>query len=384
MLPLEGVTVVSLEQAIAVPFATRQLADLGARVIKVERPGVGDFARGYDTTVNGMSSHFVWTNRSKESIELDMKSDEGKEALTKLLEQSDVLIQNLAPGALGRMGFEPEALLEKNPELIVCSLSGYGKGGPYEQKKAYDLLVQCEAGLVSVTGTEEEPSKAGISIADIAAGMYAYTGILTALMNRMKTGEGTVMEVSMLEALGEWMSYPAYYAAYGGKEPSRTGASHSTIYPYGPFVCGDGKTVFIGLQNEREWGQFCEKVLNNEALMHDERFNSNSLRSENREELKALIEKAFEAMTSDVVIERVEDAKIANARLNNMKGFFNHPQLKARNRWQEVDTPNGSINALIPPVTMKGFEPVMKDVPELGEHTEKILDELGLKSKTSK
>src|SRR5699024_7058476 len=252
-------------------------------------------------------------------------------------------------------------------------MSCYVKVGTNEQKKAYDMLVQCEAGLVSVTGTEEEPSKAGISIADIAAGMYAYTGILTALMNRMKTGEGTVMEVSMLEALGEWMGYPAYYAAYGGKEPSRTGASHSTIYPYGPFVCGDGKTVFIGLQNEREWKQFCEKVLNNEELKQDERFNSNWLRSENRQALKALIEKEFETMTSDVVIERVEGAKIANARLNNMQDFFNHPQLKARNRWQEVNTPTGTVNALIPPVTMNGFDPVMKDVPALGEHTEKIL-----------
>lgn len=384
MLPLDGVTVVSLEQAIAVPFATRQLADLGARVIKVERPEVGDFARGYDTTVNGMSSHFVWCNRSKESIALDLKSDDGKEALDKLLEKADVLIQNLAPGALERMGLVPEELVEKNPQLIVCSLSGYGKGGPYEQKKAYDLLVQCEAGLVSVTGTEENPSKAGISIADIAAGMYAYTGILTALMNRMKTGEGTVIEVSMLEALGEWMGYPAYYAAYGGKEPNRAGASHSTIYPYGPFKCGDGKTVFIGLQNEREWSQFCDKVLNDSDLKTDERFNSNWLRSENRDELKGIIENQFADLDSDVVIERVEDAKIANARLNNMKDFFEHPQLKARNRWKEVLTPEGMINALLPPVTMAGFEPVMKAVPALGEHTDKVLEELGLKSQTTR
>ncbi|WP_271401139.1 CaiB/BaiF CoA transferase family protein [Salinicoccus roseus] len=382
MLPLEGITVVSLEQAIAVPFATRQLADLGARVIKVERPEVGDFARGYDTTVNGMSSHFVWCNRSKESIALDLKSDEGKEALSKLIEKADVLIQNLAPGALERMGFVPEELLEKHPELVVCSLSGYGKGGPYEQKKAYDLLVQCEAGLVSVTGTEEEPSKAGISIADIAAGMYAYTGVLTALMNRMKTGRGTVMEVSMLEALGEWMGYPAYYAAYGNKEPKRTGASHSTIYPYGPFVCGDGKTVFIGLQNEREWAQFCDKVLNDPELKNDERFNTNSLRSENRAALKALIEEQFSNLTSETVIDRVEKAKIANARLNTMKDFFNHPQLKARDRWKDVETPEGRISALVPPVTMNGFEAVMRPVPGLGEHTDSILEELGLKSET--
>ncbi|WP_342387785.1 CaiB/BaiF CoA transferase family protein [Salinicoccus bachuensis] len=382
MLPLEGITVVSLEQAIAVPFATRQLADLGARVIKVERPDVGDFARGYDTTVNGMSSHFVWCNRSKESIALDLKSDEGKDALSKLIGKADVLIQNLAPGALERMGFIPEELVEKHPELVVCSLSGYGKGGPYEQKKAYDLLVQCEAGLVSVTGTEEEPSKAGISIADIASGMYAYTGVLTALMNRMKTGRGTVMEVSMLEALGEWMGYPTYYAAYGNKEPKRTGASHSTIYPYGPFICGDGKTVFIGLQNEREWAQFCDKVLGDPELKNDARFNTNSLRSENRAALKALIEEQFAELTSETVIERVENAKIANARLNTMKDFFEHPQLKARSRWKDVETPEGRISALVPPVTMNGFEAVMKPVPGLGEHTDSILEELGLKSET--
>lgn len=378
MLPLEGITVVSLEQAIAAPFATRQLADLGARVIKVERPDSGDFARGYDTTVNGMSSHFVWCNRSKESIALDLKAESGKKALEKLLEKADVFVQNLAPGAIERMGLAPENLLEKYPELIICSLSGYGKGGPYEQKKAYDLLVQCEAGLVSVTGTEETPSKAGISIADIAAGMYTYTGILSALIKRMKTGEGTVLEVSMLEALGEWMGYPAYYAEYGGAEPKRAGASHSTIYPYGPFECGDGKTVFVGLQNEREWGQFCDEVLKNSELKNDERFNSNWARSENRDALKIIIEREFAVLTSDSVIARLESAKIANARLNNMKDFFNHPQLKARKRWQEVSTPAGEIAALVPPVTMAGYEPVMDDVPALGEHTEQILEELGL------
>lgn len=384
MLPLEGITVVSIEQAIAVPFATRQLADLGARVIKIERPGSGDFARNYDTTVNGMSSHFVWTNRSKESITLDLKSDFGKEALSRLLEEADVFVQNLAPGALERMGFIPEELVKKHENLIVCGVSGYGKGGPYEQKKAYDLLVQCEAGLVSITGTEEEPSKAGISIADIAAGMYAYTGILTALFNRVKTGKGTVIEVSMLEALGEWMGYPAYYAQYGGEEPKRTGASHSTIYPYGPFECGDGKTVFIGLQNEREWKSFCDLVLEDPALSEDPRFKSNSERSENRKTLKQMIENRFKNMTSDQVIERLEGAKIANARLNSMKEFFNHPQLEARNRWEQVQTPNGEIAALKPPVTMLGVNPIMKPVPDVGEHTEAILEEIGLSNTMKK
>ncbi|MCF3943750.1 CaiB/BaiF CoA transferase family protein [Oceanobacillus alkalisoli] len=379
MFPLEGITVVALEQAIAAPFASRQLADLGARVIKVERPEVGDFARNYDTTVNGMSSHFVWTNRSKESIELDLKSEYGKEVLDRLLDKADVLIQNLAPGALERMGFVPEVLVKKHAKLIVCSISGYGKGGTYEQKKAYDLLVQCEAGLVSITGSEDNPSKAGISIADIAAGMYAYTGILTALLNREKTGEGAVIDVSMLEALGEWMGYPAYYAAYGGEEPKRSGASHATIYPYGPFVCGDGKTVFIGLQNEREWKHFCDLVVKDPTLNKDSRFSTNSDRSANREELKEIIERAFDALGSSEVIDRLEKAKVANARLNTMKDFFEHPQLKARDRWEQVETPNGTIDALKPPAVIAGMEAVMKPIPALGEHTEKILEEIGIK-----
>ncbi|MEW9677213.1 CaiB/BaiF CoA-transferase family protein [Lentibacillus sp. L22] len=384
MLPLDGITVVALEQAIAVPFATRQLADLGARVIKVERPETGDFARNYDTTVNGLSSHFVWCNRSKESIELNLKSETGKEALGRLIEGADVLIQNLAPGALERMGFDPVDLAEKYPALIICSLSGYGKDGPYANKKAYDLLVQCEAGLVSITGSEETQAKSGISIADIAAGMYAYSGILTALLNREKTGKGTIMEVSMLEALGEWMGYPLYYAAYGGTEPKRTGASHSTIYPYGPFQCGDGKTVFIGLQNEREWVNFCSIVLEDRDLATDSRFENNSNRSANRQELKKLIEYSFKSLTSDEVLEKVEEAKIANARLNNMKDFFDHPQLSARNRWSEVETPAGKIAALKPPVTVEGMEAMMKPVPDLGEHTDQILEEIGMTKESMK
>jgi itaconate CoA-transferase len=377
MLPLEGVTVIALEQAIAVPFATRQLADLGARVIKVERPESGDFARNYDTTVNGMSSHFVWCNRSKESITLDLKTDMGKEVLNRLLEEADVLVQNLAPGALERMGYNPQELIETYPKLIICSVSGYGKNGPYQDKKAYDLIIQCEAGLVSITGNEETPSKTGISIADIAAGMYAYTGILTALLNRDKTGKGTILEVSMLEALGEWMGYPAYYAAYGGTEPKRSGASHATIYPYGPFMCGDNKQVFIGLQNEREWSRFCDTVLKKPELARDSRFENNSNRSANREELKFLIEQNFKALKSSEVIMRLEQAKIANAMLNTMKDFFEHPQLSARNRWALVKTPVGEVSALKPPVTTNGFETVMNPVPALGEHTNKILEELG-------
>lgn len=383
MLPLEGVTVVAIEQAIAVPFATRQLADLGARVIKVERPETGDFARNYDTTVNGMSSHFVWCNRSKESITLDLKSIDGKHILKKLIEKSDVLIQNLAPGALKRMGFDPYELIEEKPELIVCNLSGYGEDGPYSDKKAYDLLVQCETGLVSITGTEDEPSKAGIPNADIAAGMYAYSGILAALLNRMKTGKGDVIEISMLEALGEWMGYPMYYSAFSGNEPRRTGASHANIYPYGPFKCGDEKTVFIGLQNEREWHVFCEKVLDQPSLTTDPRFNSNEKRSENREELKIIIENQFSNKNSQDLIEQLEGVKIANARLNNLKDFYEHPQLKARNRWGEVRTPIGHVPALRPPITFNNIKTVMDPVPALGEHTEQILEELGIQGGVS-
>jgi itaconate CoA-transferase len=382
MLPLKGITIVSLEQAVAAPFASRQLADLGARVIKVERPGDGDFARGYDMAVNGMSSHFTWINRSKESLTLNLKRPEAKEILTKLLEKVDVFIQNLAPGAVERLGFDPKELQEKYPQLIICSISGYGKSGPYQNKKAYDLLIQCEAGLVSVTGTPETPSKTGISIADICAGMYAYSGILTALLQRKETGKGAILEVSMLEALAEWMGYPMYYAAYGGKEPSRTGASHATIYPYGPFPSGDGKKVFLGIQNEREWVRFCQEVLERPELAKDPRFENNSNRFQNKNILQPIIEEIFSTHSAEVIIDRLENAQIANARLNTMFDFYHHPQLKARNRWRIVDTPVGPVNALIPPVTMEGFEPVMNPIPSVGEHTEKILSELGYDMKT--
>jgi itaconate CoA-transferase len=378
MLPLKGITVVSLEQAVAAPFATRQLADLGARVIKVERP-IGDFARNYDTTVNGMASHFVWINRSKESLALDLKKDEDKEVLDKILSKADVFVHNLAPGAVDRLGFGSKELQEKHPKLIICGISGYGTDGPYRDKKAYDLLIQCEAGLVSVTGTEETPSKAGISVADIAAGMYAYSGILTALIARGQTGKGTIMEVSMLEALGEWMGYPLYYAGYGGNEPKRTGASHATIYPYGPFMAGDEKLVFLGIQNEREWQQFCEVVLERPELVNDSKFNSNYLRSENSDALKNIINKLFKKLSSDQIIDKLEEAKIANARLNTMEEFMDHPQLKSRNRWQEVDSPVGKLKALRPPVTFENIDSVMNPIPEVGEHTEAILKEFGFK-----
>jgi itaconate CoA-transferase len=377
MLPLTGITVVSLEQAVAAPFATRQLADLGARVIKVERPGTGDFARQYDTTVNGLSSHFVWINRSKESIELNLKDEEGRQVLLDLLAKADVFVQNLAPGAIERLGFSPLELRKKFPRLIICGISGYGTDGPYRDKKAYDLLIQCESGVVSLTGTEDTPSKVGISIADIAAGMYAYTGILTALIQRQKTEEGTTLEVSMLEALGEWMGYPLYYSYYGGEEPKRTGARHATIYPYGPFAAKDEKQVFFAIQNEREWMRFCEVLLEQPSLANDPRFNSNHKRVEHVGELEKIINEKFQTLTADEIVKRLEIAKIANARMNTIGEFSRHPQLEARNRWREVQTEAGPIRALVPPVTMEGMEPVMNPVPRVGEHTEKILSEIG-------
>jgi itaconate CoA-transferase len=377
MLPLEGVTVVSLEQAVAAPFATRQLADLGARVIKVERPQVGDFARGYDRTVKGLASHFVWLNRSKESLTLDLKHDGAKEVLSRLIEGADVFVQNLAPGATGRLGFGAGTLRERDPRLIVCDVSGYGSSGPYRDKKAYDLLVQCEAGLVSITGTPDTPSKVGVSIADIACGMYAYSGILAALLRRGRTGEGATIEISLFEALAEWMGFPAYFTMYGGKEPPRTGASHAAIAPYGPFRCGDGEVIFLGIQNEREWERFCETVLGRPEMANDELFTSNSERVENRDVLHQEIEAILERLSSEEAIERLDAAKIANARMRTVRAFLDHPQLEARNRWREVESPVGPLRALVPPATMNGAEPVMSPIPEVGEHTGKILTELG-------
>jgi itaconate CoA-transferase len=377
MLPLEGITIISIEQAVAAPFATRQLADLGARVIKIERPDVGDFARGYDETVKGMASHFVWLNRSKESLTLDLKHRQARQIVQQLLEDADVFIQNLAPGAAERLGLGSEQLNQRCPRLIVCNVSGYGSSGPYRNKKAYDLLVQCETGLVSVTGTPEAPSKVGISIADTAAGMYAFTGILTALYQRERTGKGTVLDISMFEALGEWMGYTAYYTAYGGTPPPRTGASHATIAPYGPFRTSDGKQVNLGLQNEREWAHFCTRVLEQPEMASDPRFDSNARRVANREALHAMIDAVFSQLTIEQVIARLDRAGIANARMNSMQEFWDHPQLEARKRWREVNSPVGPLKALLPPVTMRDVKPRMDPIPALGEQTEQILRSLG-------
>ena len=377
MRPLDGITVVALEQVIAGPFATRQLAEMGARVIKIERPGGGDAARAYDRTVKGLSSHFVWTNRSKESLAIDVKHPAAREILSRLLQRADVFLQNLAPGAVERLGLGAAELTREHPRLIWCGISGYGPAGPYAAKKAYDLLVQCEAGLLSVTGTPQEPAKAGIPVADIAAGMYAYSSILAALLQRARTGAGAVLDITMFEALGEWMGFPAYFTAYGGSAPPRSGAHHATIVPYGPFRAGDGGTVFFSVQNEREFARFCDLVLGNPGLADDARFSSSPARQQNRAAMHAEIERTFSAMTTVQVIEKLEQADIANARLNSMQQFWDHPQLAARGRWRKVGSPAGELDALKPPANISGIEPRMGPVPAVGEHSEAILGELG-------
>jgi len=377
MRPLDGITVVALEHVIAAPFCTRQLAELGARIIKIERPEVGDPARGYDTRVKGMASHFVWTNRSKESLTLDLKHPEASVIIHKLLANADVLIQNLAPGAADRMGYGYDALKDKYPRLIVCDVSGYGADGPYRDKKAYDLLIQSESGLLSVTGTPDQPAKAGCSIVDISAGMYAYTNILAAIIQRGRTGKGCRIDISMLESMTEWMSFPLYYAYDGAPPPPRAGASHATIYPYGPFPAGDGKAVMLGLQNEREWATFCEKVLKKPELTGDPRFCKGPLRSSNRDELKAIIVETFASLTAEEVVARLDAAQIGNARMNDMHDLWKHGQLAARHRIVDVDSPAGPIKALLPPGMPDSFEPRMDAIPSIGQHTEAILAEIG-------
>ena len=377
ILPLEGITVVTLEHAVAGPFCTRQLADLGARVIKIERPGSGDFARGYDERVRGLASHFVWTNRSKESLTLDVKHPDAAAIVARLIDKADVLVQNLAPGAAARLGLAYDALEKTHPGLIVCDISGYGDSGPYRNKKAYDLLIQSESGFLSITGTPDDPAKAGCSIADISAGMYAYSSILAALIARGRTGCGCRIDVALLETMVEWMSYPLYYAHDGAPPPPRTGAAHATIYPYGPFPAGDGKIVMLGLQNEREWTVFCEKVIRNAPLAADPRFASNSRRTTAREELRAIIVDAFKGLTAAEVVARLDAAGIANARMNDMHEVWEHAQLKARGRWTTVETPAGAIAALLPPALPGDVTPRMDPVPALGQHTDAILRELG-------
>jgi itaconate CoA-transferase len=382
MQPLDGIVVVAVEQAVAAPFATRQLADLGARVVKIERPDGGDFARGYDTTVRGLSSYFVWLNRTKESLTLDLKRSEGAGILAALLARADVFVQNLAPGAADRLALAPAELRARFPRLIVCNVSGYGSSGPYARKKAYDLLVQGEVGLISMTGTEDAPSKVGISVADIAAGMYAYSGVLTALYARERTGRGTTIDVSLFDALGEWMGFPAYYTAYGGRQPASTGASHASIAPYGPFRTGDGAEICLAVQNAREWRRFCADVLSRPDLADDERFRTNSERVSNRAALQQVIEAALATLSAEAAVTRLDAAGIAHGRLNSVADYLSHPQLADRGCWREIDSPVGPLRATVPPVRMEDVEPALGAVPALGQHTEAILTELGVHGDT--
>ncbi|KAK8076407.1 CAIB/BAIF family enzyme [Apiospora phragmitis] len=384
-LPLHGITVVSLEQAIAAPFCTRQLADLGARVIEIERPGAGDFARALDARVGpGLSSHFVWANRSKESLALDLKQPRDLSVLRRLIADlpADVLVQNLAPGAADRLGLSYETLRQEHPGLVVCDISGYGASGPYRDKKAYDLLVQSKAGLLSTTGGADgkSPAKIGISIADIASGMYALTSIMGALMRRekSKTKTGCRIDISMLEAMVEWMSFPLYYTYQGQPGPRPMGASHASIYPYRPFETDGGGSVMLGVQNEREWTQLCAEVLHDAALAVDARFATNPKRVENREALQQTMVRSFSQLSAEEVIARLDTAGIANAKVNDMKGVWEHPQLRTRHRWTEIGTSQGPVPALLPPGVSGVDEAKMEEVPSVGQHNEAILKELGL------
>jgi itaconate CoA-transferase len=379
MLPLDGVTVLSLEQAVAAPLATRQLADYGARVIKVERPGEGDFARHYDAVVKGLSSHFVWLNRSKESLALDVRELSGQTVVRRLLEQADVFVQNLAPGAVERLGLAPAELRKRLPRLITCSISGYGSSGPYSDRKAYDLLVQCETGVLAITGTSETPCKVGVAVADIAAGMFAAQGILLALRQRDRTGVGSHIETSLFDGLAEWMGFPAYFTAFGGTAPPRSGAAHATIAPYGPFRVGDGGTVFLAVQNESEWVRLCQSLLGEELAGHP-MFATNGRRVANRDRLQELIEQRFAKERTEDLMDRLNEIQIACGRLNDVPEFLDHPQLRLRDRWREVESPSGPLRLMLPPLLIEGMEPVMGRIPAVGEHNGPILQELGLEA----
>ncbi len=377
MLPLAGVKVVSLEQAVAAPFATRQLADLGARVVKVERPGDGDFARGYDESIQGQSSYFVWLNRSKESLTCDLKHPDGRAVVEALLADADVFVQNLAPGAARRLGFDATSLQAKHPRLVVCDVTGFGSTGPWWDAKAYDLLVQCETGLVSLTGPPDSPAKAGISVADIAAGMYAYSGILTALLQRATTGVAPALEVSLFEALAEWLGSPMYYTEGLGRQPQRVGIEHATIAPYGPYTAGDVGVVLVAIQNDREWRSFCRTVLGDPAVADDARFVRGSDRVASRPELNAIIGKRFAELTEPEASRLLSEADVAHARVNEVQGLLDHPVLAGRDRWRQVATPGGPVRALLPPTSLSGVTPRMDPVPAVGEHTDTILASLG-------
>jgi crotonobetainyl-CoA:carnitine CoA-transferase CaiB-like acyl-CoA transferase len=395
MRPLDGITVVSLEQAVAAPLATRHLADLGARVIKVERPDGGDFARAYDGAVRGMAAHFVWLNRGKESVTLDLKSEAGREALAGLVEHADVFLQNLAPGAAARLGFDAASLRARHPELIVVDMSGYGSAGPYRDKLAYDLLVQGETAVASVTGTADTPVKTGIPIADIGAGMYAYSSTLAALLRRERGGAGDSgdggahLEISMFDAVAEWMGHPLYTAMHTGRELPRSGLGHPVIAPYDAYPTADRQPdgsaarILIGIQNDRQWQRLAETVLGRPELAHHPEFGTNVARAANREAVDAAVAETTRTLGADELLDRLDKAGIGNARLNPVSGLAEHPQLTARDRWREVDTPVGPISALLPPMNFADADPetegpVMGPVPALGEHTDAVLAEFGL------
>lgn len=376
-LPLDGFTVVSLEQAVAAPLATRHLADLGARVVKIERVDDGDFARAYDTSVRGMGSHFVWLNRGKESVALDVKSDEGLALVRELIARADVFLQNLAPGAAARLGLSAAELRASRPELVVVDMSGYGSSGPYRDRRAYDLLVQSEGGLVSITGTPEAPAKTGIPTADIAAGMYAYSGVLAALLRRGRTGEGAHIEVSMFDAIAEWMGHPLYLSAYSGEQPPRAGLSHPVIAPYDAYPTADGTEVLIGIQNDRGWVRLVTEVLGRPELAEDPEFATNAARVRNRAQVDATVAAGTKGFAAEDLVRRLDAAGIASARINGVQQLIEHPQLSERDRWRAVDTPVGPIQAILPPATFADTEARMGAVPAHGEHTAAVLAELG-------
>jgi itaconate CoA-transferase len=376
MMPLDGMLVVSIDQAVAAPLAARHLADLGARVIKIERPDGGDFARGYDAAVRGEASHFVWLNRGKESIALDLKAAPGREVLDRLLTRADVFLHNLGPGAVERLGFGADQMVARHPDLVVCTMSGYGSTGPYRDKRAYDLLVQSEAGLVSLTGTPDHPVKAGIPVADIAAGMYALTNILGALMRRVRFGGGAVIEVTMFDALVEWMGHPVLVTDHTGAQPPRVGLSHPVIAPYDAYPTCDGHEVVLGIQNDREWVRLATEVIGDAALAEDPDYATNVARVRNREKVDAVVGAAMSRLTIEEAVSALDRARIASARLNTMADVLAHPQLVARDRWREVETPAGTIRALRSAVEPVGEVP-LAPVPSLGQHTAAILDEFG-------
>jgi crotonobetainyl-CoA:carnitine CoA-transferase CaiB-like acyl-CoA transferase len=375
--PLAGIRVLALELAVAGPLCTRHLADLGAEVIKIERPGAGDFARGYDKAVDGMSSYFFWLNRGKRSITLDVKHPAAHDILDRLLGSSDVLVQNLGPGAIDRLGFAPATLRERYPSLVICSVSGYGSGGPYEQRKAFDLLLQGETGVIATTGRGDDLAKVGISVGDVGAGVYGAMSVLAALYERQSTGQGRIVETSLFDALSEWMGYPAYYTKYGGSPPARAGVRHATVVPYGSYRCGDGQAVLLAVQTEAQWASFCSVVCGHREWIEDERFNSSPNRRINRDVLETLIEDALAAFDRAEVTRRLEAADVPYGDLNEVEQFVAHPQLTGRDRWREVETPAGPLQALLPPMNLEGFEANMGPIPAVGEHTDQILAELG-------